>query len=124
MGGESELLQLVERPHLRISRALADLLEDHHPLLLHLGGPKGGGGQGVSENVEGQGEVLGGDEDAVLGIVFVGEGAHLPADPPHLEFGSAIGAASRGAEHHVLDKVGGAALVPGLVHASRQHVGG
>ena len=98
-----------------------DLFENHLLLAFDVVFLERGVKDDVGEDVERERQVLVEHLDVIAGVLFGGEGVELPAD--RIDFLSDVfgRAAGRALEEHVLDEVGDAAALVGLVaRAARQ----
>ena len=113
--GVAGLLQEVEDEIVGRVLDLADLLEDDVALLLELGRVEGRALQDVGQDVGGELEVAREDAGEVGGVLARGVGVEAAADALDL-LGDGARAAGRGAlERHVLEQVGDAVDLGGLV---------
>jgi hypothetical protein len=111
----------LERGRHRVVLVLGELVQQHLALVFELGGGKGGTADDVAEHLHEAARVGGHAAHVERGVVLVGVGVDLGAEPFGVEVDAACVARRRALEDHVLDDVADAVERTALVRAAAAH---
>ena len=118
MVAERELVEQLVGGRENVFLVLDQLVQDHLALALELGLGKAAVEDDVAEHGDEARRVLGQAAHVVRGVVLVGVGVDVGAEPLGIEVDLLAGALVRALERHVLDEVADAVEAPALVAAA------